>query len=168
MLSAHKAERAAASAALGLKMEEDPLLLRAARGEKVEYTPVWMMRQAGRHMQVYRDLVKKYPTFRERSEIPEISTEISLQPWEAYGVDGCIYFSDILTPLPGMGTCPHTMLCALTPRFQPRLPKLLASACVRACIRTAARAHADVSVHARTCARAGWGAGLVVRGLAVP
>ena len=104
-VTAHKTARtAAASAPLGLKMEEAPLLLRAARGEKVEYTPVWMMRQAGRHMQVYRDLVKKYPTFRERSEIPEVSTAISLQPWEAYGVDGCIYFSDILTPLPGMGT----------------------------------------------------------------
>lgn len=61
------------------------------------------MRQAGRHMQVYRELVKKYPTFRERSEISEVSTEISLQPWRAYGTDGCILFSDILTPLPGMG-----------------------------------------------------------------
>ena len=50
---------------------DEPLLLRAARGEKVERTPVWMMRQAGRHMKVYRDLVKTYPTFRERSEIPE-------------------------------------------------------------------------------------------------
>ena len=95
-----KSQRAAAP--LDIKMEE-PLLLRAARGETVERTPVWMMRQAGRHMQVYRELVKKYPTFRERSEIPEVSTEISLQPFEAYGVDGCILFSDILTPLPGMG-----------------------------------------------------------------
>lgn len=33
---------------------------------------MWMMRQAGRHMKVYRDLVQKYPTFRERSEIPEV------------------------------------------------------------------------------------------------
>jgi uroporphyrinogen decarboxylase len=71
--------------------------------QKVERPPVWMMRQAGRHMQVYRDLVKKYPTFRERSEIPEVSTEISLQPWNAYKTDGVILFSDILTPLPGMG-----------------------------------------------------------------
>ena len=47
---------------------DEPLLLRAARGEKVERTPVWMMRQAGRHMKVYRDLVAKYPTFRERFE----------------------------------------------------------------------------------------------------
>jgi len=82
---------------------KDPLLVRAARGETVERTPVWMMRQAGRHMAVYRALVDKYPTFRERSEIPEVSLEVSLQPWRAYGVDGVILFSDILTPLPAMG-----------------------------------------------------------------
>lgn len=83
--------------------DTDTLMLRAIRGEKVERPPVWMMRQAGRHMQCYRDLVKKYPTFRERSEIPDVSTEISLQPWRAYKTDGVILFSDILTPLPGMG-----------------------------------------------------------------
>ena len=82
---------------------KEPLLVRAARGEAVATTPVWMMRQAGRHMQAYRDLVAKYPTFRDRSETPEASLEISLQPFEAYGVDGCIMFSDILTPLPAMG-----------------------------------------------------------------
>jgi len=83
--------------------EKEPLLVRAARGEVVERTPVWMMRQAGRHMAAYRALVSKYPTFRERSETPEVSLEVSLQPWEAYGVDGVILFSDILTPLPAMG-----------------------------------------------------------------
>ena len=82
---------------------DEPLLLRAARGEKVERTPVWMMRQAGRHMACYRALVSKYPTFRERSETPDVSLEVSLQPWRAYGVDGVILFSDILTPLPAMG-----------------------------------------------------------------
>mmetsp|Transcript_9431 Transcript_9431/g.13063 ORF Transcript_9431/g.13063 Transcript_9431/m.13063 type:complete len:391 (+) Transcript_9431:53-1225(+) len=82
---------------------DEPLLLRAARGETVERTPVWMMRQAGRHMKVYRDLVAKYPTFRDRSETPEVALEISLQPYKAYGVDGVILFSDILTPLPAMG-----------------------------------------------------------------
>jgi hypothetical protein len=80
-----------------------PLLIRAARGETVERTPVWMMRQAGRHMQAYRDLCKTYPTFRQRSEIPEVAIEISLQPHLSYQTDGCILFSDILTPLPGMG-----------------------------------------------------------------
>lgn len=54
-------------------------------------------------MQVYRDLCKKHKTFRERSEIAEVAVEISLQPWRAYKTDGCILFSDILTPLPGMG-----------------------------------------------------------------
>lgn len=61
------------------------------------------MRQAGRHIKEYRDLVKKYPTFRQRSEIPEVAVEVSLQPWRNYKTDGCILFSDILTPLPGMG-----------------------------------------------------------------
>eukprot|EP01038_Epipyxis_sp_PR26KG_P015917 gene15917-21593_t len=81
----------------------DPLLLRAAKGEKVEHAPVWMMRQAGRHMQVYKELCKKHKTFRERSENADVATEISLQPWRAYGTDGCILFSDILTPFPAMG-----------------------------------------------------------------
>lgn len=83
--------------------KEDPLLLRAARGEKVERVPVWMMRQAGRHMQCYRDLCKIHKTFRSRSEQPDVATEISLQPYNAYGTDGCILFSDILTPFPAMG-----------------------------------------------------------------
>lgn len=82
---------------------KDPLLIRAARGETVERTPVWMMRQAGRHIAEYRDLCKEYPTFRQRSEIAEVAVEVSLQPWRNYKTDGCILFSDILTPLPGMG-----------------------------------------------------------------
>jgi uroporphyrinogen decarboxylase len=80
-----------------------PLLLRAARGESVERTPVWMMRQAGRYMKSYRDLREKYPSFRERSEIPEVAIEVSLQPWKSFQPDGVILFSDIVTPLPGLG-----------------------------------------------------------------
>ena len=69
----------------------DPLLLRVARGESTnnddDRTPVWMMRQAGRHMAVYRALCKRHPTsFRERSETHELSVEISCQP-----VDACEY-----------------------------------------------------------------------------
>lgn len=59
---------------------KDPLLLRAARGEEAERFPVWMMRQAGRHMLAYRKLLHKFPTFRQRSETPEVSRTISLQP----------------------------------------------------------------------------------------
>lgn len=54
-------------------------------------------------MKVYRDLCKTHKTFRERSENADVATEISLQPWRAYKTDGCILFSDILTPFPGMG-----------------------------------------------------------------
>jgi uroporphyrinogen decarboxylase len=80
-----------------------PLLLRAARGEAVDRPPVWMMRQAGRYMKAYRELREKYPSFRERSENPDIAIEISLQPFRAFAPDGVILFSDILTPLPGIG-----------------------------------------------------------------
>lgn len=97
---------------------KDPLLIRAARGEKTERTPVWMMRQAGRHIQEYRDLCKKYPTFRQRSEIPEVAVEVSLQPWRNYQTDGCILFSDILTPLPGVG-CEFTIDEKLGPIMEP-------------------------------------------------
>ncbi len=80
-----------------------PRLLRAARGEVLDRPPVWMMRQAGRYMKAYRDLRDKYPSFRERSEIPEVAIEVSLQPWRAFQPDGVILFSDIVTPLPGLG-----------------------------------------------------------------
>jgi uroporphyrinogen decarboxylase len=80
-----------------------PHLLRAARGEVLDRPPVWMMRQAGRYMKAYRDLREKYPSFRDRSEIPEVAIEVSLQPWRAFQPDGVILFSDIVTPLPGMG-----------------------------------------------------------------
>jgi uroporphyrinogen decarboxylase len=62
-----------------------------------------MMRQAGRYMKVYRDLRDRYPSFRERSENPDLAIDISLQPFRAFQPDGVILFSDILTPLPGLG-----------------------------------------------------------------
>ncbi|WP_218082342.1 uroporphyrinogen decarboxylase [Anthocerotibacter panamensis] len=77
-------------------------LVKAAHQQPVDRPPVWMMRQAGRYMKSYRELREKY-SFRERSEIPELAVEISLQPFRAFGPDGVIMFSDILTPLPGLG-----------------------------------------------------------------
>ncbi len=85
------------------ELTQVPYLLRAARGEVLDRPPVWMMRQAGRYMKAYRDLREKYPSFRERSENPDIAIEISLQPYNAFKPDGVILFSDILTPLPGIG-----------------------------------------------------------------
>ncbi|MBD2161015.1 uroporphyrinogen decarboxylase [Limnothrix sp. FACHB-1083] len=82
---------------------DTPYLLRALRGEELPRPPVWMMRQAGRYMKVYRDLREKYPSFRDRSEIADLAIEISLQPFRAFQPDGVIMFSDILTPLAGIG-----------------------------------------------------------------
>ncbi|MDX1977765.1 MAG: uroporphyrinogen decarboxylase [Pseudanabaenaceae cyanobacterium bins.68] len=84
-------------------MSGNDRILKAARGEALDRPPVWMMRQAGRYMKVYRDLRDQYPNFRDRSENPELAAEISLQPFRAFAPDGVIMFSDILTPLPGLG-----------------------------------------------------------------
>eukprot|EP00980_Cylindrotheca_fusiformis_P006129 scaffold1319_cov126-Cylindrotheca_fusiformis.AAC.18 len=78
------------------------ILIRAARGETTERTPVWLMRQAGRYMEAFRAYSTKYG-FRERSETPEMAVELSLQCHRKYGMDGIIMFSDILTPLPTLG-----------------------------------------------------------------
>jgi uroporphyrinogen decarboxylase len=101
-------------------MSQAPLLLRAAQGEKVERPPVWMMRQAGRYMKVYRDLRDKYPSFRERSENPDLAIEISLQPFRAFKPDGVILFSDILTPLPGLGI-PFDIIESKGPMIEPAI-----------------------------------------------
>ena len=71
---------------------QEPLLLRAAKGATLDRPPVWMMRQAGRYMKVYRDLRDKHPSFRDRSEKAELAIEISLQPWRAFQPDGVIMF----------------------------------------------------------------------------
>merc|ERR1719203_401188 len=78
------------------------ILIRSARGEQTERTPVWLMRQAGRYMADFRQYSDKYP-FRERSETPSMAIELSQQCHRAYGMDGIIMFSDILTPLPTLG-----------------------------------------------------------------
>ncbi|HEY9737633.1 MAG TPA: uroporphyrinogen decarboxylase [Trichocoleus sp.] len=100
--------------------DQVPYLLRAARHEPLDRPPVWMMRQAGRYMKVYRDLRDKYPSFRERSENPDLAIEISLQPWRAFRPDGVILFSDILTPLTGMGI-PFDIIESKGPIIEPAI-----------------------------------------------
>jgi uroporphyrinogen decarboxylase len=99
---------------------QEPLLLRAAKGENVERPPVWMMRQAGRYMKEYRDLRDKYPSFRDRSEKVDLAVEISLQPFRAFKPDGVILFSDILTPLPGLGI-PFDIIESRGPVIEPAI-----------------------------------------------
>ncbi len=74
-------------------------------------------------MKVYRDLRDRYPSFRERSENPDLSLEISLQPYRAFGPDGVILFSDILTPLPGMGI-PFDIIESRGPLIDPPIRSL--------------------------------------------
>ena len=76
--------------------------LRACRREPTEYTPIWLMRQAGRYMKEYRTLRKKY-SFLEMCKNPELAAQVTLQPIEKFKLDAAIIFSDILVPLEPMG-----------------------------------------------------------------
>ncbi|MEL7564398.1 MAG: uroporphyrinogen decarboxylase [Dehalobacterium sp.] len=78
------------------------IFLRACRKEQVEYTPVWLMRQAGRYMEDYMKIRSKH-SFLEMCRNPEIAAEVTLQPVDRLGVDAAILFADILLPLDGMG-----------------------------------------------------------------
>jgi uroporphyrinogen decarboxylase len=84
------------------EMEDRYPLLRACRRQPTEYTPIWLMRQAGRYMKEYRTLRKKY-SFLEMCKNPEIATQVTLQPIKKFRLDAAIIFSDILIPLEPMG-----------------------------------------------------------------
>jgi uroporphyrinogen decarboxylase len=80
----------------------EPLLVRAARREAVERTPVWFMRQAGRSLPEYR-AVRERHSFWEVASTPELCAEVTLQPVRRHGVDAAVLFADIMTPVVGMG-----------------------------------------------------------------
>ncbi len=84
-------------------MLENDLILRAARGEKTERTPVWVMRQAGRILPEYRAVRAKLSGFKELVETPELAAEVTIQPVDHLGVDAAIIFSDILVIPEAMG-----------------------------------------------------------------
>lgn len=82
-------------------MIENDRFLRACRREPVDYTPVWMMRQAGRYMAEYRALREKH-TLIEICKTPELALQVTQQPLRL-GMDAAILFADILLPLEPMG-----------------------------------------------------------------
>jgi len=76
--------------------------LAACRRERTPYTPVWLMRQAGRYMEEYRRLRAKF-SFLDLCKRPDLAAEITVMPVERLGVDAAILFADILLLLEPMG-----------------------------------------------------------------
>lgn len=95
---------------------QNDLLLRAARGEKTERVPVWMMRQAGRILKEYREVRAQAGSFIALATTPELAAEVTLQPVDILGVDAAIIFSDILVVPEAMGL-PYEMVEAKGPFF---------------------------------------------------
>jgi uroporphyrinogen decarboxylase len=93
---------------------KNDLILRAARGEKTERTPVWLMRQAGRILPEYRAVREKVKGFKEMVANPAIAAEVTIQPVDILDVDAAIIFSDILVIPEAMGM-PYEMLEAKGP-----------------------------------------------------
>jgi uroporphyrinogen decarboxylase len=76
--------------------------MRACRRQAVPYTPIWLMRQAGRYMREYRE-VRAKTTFLELCKTPALAAEVTVTAAERLGVDAAIIFADILLILEPMG-----------------------------------------------------------------
>src|SRR5215475_12612995 len=84
-----------------LPMKES-VFLQACRGERTPYTPVWLMRQAGRYMPEYRALRERVP-FLTLCKSPDLAAQVTVEAVERLGVDAAIIFADILLILEPMG-----------------------------------------------------------------
>jgi uroporphyrinogen decarboxylase len=80
----------------------DSVFMRACRRENVPYTPIWLMRQAGRYLQEYRD-VRARKSFLELCKTPSLAAEVTVTAAERLGVDAAIIFADILLIIEPMG-----------------------------------------------------------------
>lgn len=98
-------------------MLKNDLILRAARGEKVERVPVWLMRQAGRVLTEYRATRSRAKNFIEFVKSPDLACEVTIQPVDILGVDAAIIFSDILVIPEAMGL-PYQMIESKGPFFE--------------------------------------------------
>ena len=85
-----------------MKLDND-LLIKAALGQNVERTPVWLMRQAGRILPEYRAIRNSLSGFKELVETPHLAAEVTVQPVDILNVDAAIIFSDILVVPDAMG-----------------------------------------------------------------
>src|SRR5262249_30105445 len=80
-----------------------PRLLRLFRGQALSPPPIWLMRQAGRHLPEYRATRAKAGSFLELCYTPALAAEVALQPIRRYGLDAAILFSDILVVPDALG-----------------------------------------------------------------
>ncbi|MDU6658287.1 MAG: uroporphyrinogen decarboxylase family protein, partial [Neisseria mucosa] len=77
--------------------------LRALLKQPVEYTPIWMMRQAGRYLPEYKATRARAGSFLDLCKNTELATEVTIQPLDRFDLDAAILFSDILTVPDAMG-----------------------------------------------------------------
>src|SRR6187431_761400 len=84
-------------------MLKNDLLLQVAKGQSVETTPIWLMRQAGRILPEYRKVRAIAKDFKTLVKTPELAAEVTIQPVDTLGVDAAIIFSDILVIPEAMG-----------------------------------------------------------------
>lgn len=82
---------------------KNDIFLRALRREPVPYTPLWMMRQAGRYLPEYNQTRAQAGSFMDLAQNPEYACEVTLQPLRRFQLDAAILFSDILTVPDAMG-----------------------------------------------------------------
>ncbi len=88
---------------VGLMKLENDIFLRALLRQPVPYTPVWLMRQAGRYLPEYRTTRARAGSFLSLAKSPAFATEVTLQPLDRFPLDAAILFSDILTVPDAMG-----------------------------------------------------------------
>ena len=99
------------------KMQKDrKILLETLQGKPSNRVPIWMMRQAGRHLPEYRELRARAPNFIDFCYSPSLATEATLQPIRRYEMDGAILFADILLVLDALG---------LKVRFEPGIGPII-------------------------------------------
>jgi uroporphyrinogen decarboxylase len=82
---------------------QNDTLLRALMREPTPYTPVWIMRQAGRYLPEYNETRRKAGGFLALAKTPELACEVTIQPLRRFALDAAIIFSDILTVPDAMG-----------------------------------------------------------------
>src|SRR4029078_4950395 len=89
--------RGPAAGTFRMNPPQNDTLLRALRREPTDYTPIWLMRQAGRYLPEYNATRARAGSFLSLCTSPELATEVTLQPLARFALDAAILFSDILT-----------------------------------------------------------------------